>query len=230
MELSTVGLTLAAAVVCGLDRTAAGQFMLSRPIVAAPLTGWLLGSPEAGLQIGAMLELFWLGRLPVGSAIPPDDSQVAVGCTLLALVAQARTGMPLQAAAVAGLLLGMPFGKTGQFFDRQARILNAKLLRRVEKGLENGCVKSLERWHLLGLLHFTLASVATLVAVVVGGLLLLPVVLKTLEQPLTLVSNWLWLLFPLTGIGSLLGGLKVPRGWQIFCASFVLGLFVLMLR
>ncbi len=230
MELSTLGLALAVSVVCGLDRTAAGQFMLSRPIVAAPLTGWLLGSPEAGLQIGAMLELLWLGRLPVGAAIPPDDSQVAVGCTLLAVAAQARTGMPLQAVAVASLLLGMPFGKAGQFFDRQARILNGKLLHRAEKALECGCAKSLERLHLLGMLHFALASAATLGVVVSGGWLLLPLALKTLEQPLTAVSNWLWLLFPLTGIASLLGGLKVPRGWQIFCVSFLLSLFVLVLR
>ncbi len=75
----------ALAVGLGLDRTAAFQFMVSRPIVAAPLTGWLIGDAMAGLQIGAMIELLWLGRLPVGAAVPPDDTQVAIGATILAV-------------------------------------------------------------------------------------------------------------------------------------------------
>ncbi|MEZ4485509.1 MAG: PTS sugar transporter subunit IIC [Syntrophotaleaceae bacterium] len=103
MFLSALGVTVAVAIICGLDRTAAGQFMLCRPIVAAPLTGWLLGEASIGLQVGAMLELLWLGRLPVGAAIPPDDSQVAVGCTFLAVISHAQTGLPPQALAAASL-------------------------------------------------------------------------------------------------------------------------------
>ncbi|MGD9019102.1 MAG: PTS sugar transporter subunit IIC, partial [Desulfuromonadales bacterium] len=68
----------------GLDRVAFVQFMISRPLVAGPLTGWVLGDPLTGLEVGMLLELLWLGRLPVGAAIPPDDTQVAVGATVLA--------------------------------------------------------------------------------------------------------------------------------------------------
>ena len=42
---------------CGLDRTAALQIMISRPIVAAPLAAWVLGEPLVGLQIGMMVEV-----------------------------------------------------------------------------------------------------------------------------------------------------------------------------
>lgn len=73
------------AVISGLDRTAFPQIMISRPIVVGPLTGWLLGNPSAGLQVGLLVELLWLGRLPVGAAIPPDDTQVTVGATALAI-------------------------------------------------------------------------------------------------------------------------------------------------
>ena len=67
------------AMLTGLDRVALVQIMISRPLVAATLTGWVLGNPLIGMEIGMMLELLWLGRLPVGAAIPPDDTQVAVG-------------------------------------------------------------------------------------------------------------------------------------------------------
>ena len=68
-------------VLTGLDRVALVQMMISRPLVAGPLTGLVLGKPLLGLEVGMLLELLWLGRLPVGAAIPPDDTQVSVGAT-----------------------------------------------------------------------------------------------------------------------------------------------------
>ncbi len=230
MQLPALVITAAVSILAGLDRTAAGQFMVCRPIVAAPLTGWLLGDVSIGLQVGAMLELLWLGRLPVGAAIPPDDSQVAVGCTFLAVVSQAQTGLPPQAVATASLLIGMPFGKAGQFFDRLARLGNARLLNKAELALDSGRIERLERYHLQGLLHFSAASLATLAVVIGGGLLCLPMFFKYLDGPLIAASPWIYLLFPLIGIGSLLSGLKVPRASLLFGASFVLGLFFLALR
>ncbi|WP_083552520.1 PTS sugar transporter subunit IIC [Syntrophotalea acetylenivorans] len=230
MYLSALGITVAVAVLAGLDRTAAGQFMVCRPIVAAPLTGWLLGDVAIGLQVGAMLELLWLGRLPVGAAIPPDDSQVAVGCTFLAVVSQAQTGLPPQAVAAASLLIGMPFGKAGQLFDRLARLANARLLNKAELALDRGRFECLERYHLQGLWHFAAASLATLTIVVGGGLLCLPIFLSYLDGPLIQAAPWIYLLFPLIGIGSMLSGLKVPRASLLFGVSFVFGLFFLALR
>ena len=81
------------AVLLGFDRVAFLQSMACRPLVAASLTGWLLGIPLQGLQVGILLELLWLGRLPVGAAIPPDDTQVAIGATALALTVQQQLGM-----------------------------------------------------------------------------------------------------------------------------------------
>lgn len=230
MYFPALGITVAVAILVGLDRTAAGQFMVCRPIVAAPLTGWLLGDVAIGLQVGAMLELLWLGRLPVGAAIPPDDSQVAVGCTFLAIVSQTQTGLPPQAVAAASLLIGMPFGKAGQLFDRLARLANARLLNKAELALDSGRFEYLERLHLWGVCHFAVASLATLTAVVGGGLLCLPLFLRYLNGPLIATAPWIYLLFPLIGIGSLLSGLRVPRAFLLFGGSFVLGLFFLALR
>jgi PTS system mannose-specific IIC component len=230
MFLPDLGVTVAVALLCGLDRTAAGQFMICRPIVAAPLTGWLLGEVTIGLQIGAMLELLWLGRLPVGAAIPPDDSQVAVGCTFLAIISQAQTGLPSQAVAAASLLVCLPFGKAGQLFDRLARLANARLLNKAELALDCGRIAGLEMLHLRGIWHFAAASLATLAVVVGGGLFCLSLLLKYLNGPLVAAAPWIYLLFPLVGIGSLLSGLRVPRAAWLFAGSFVFGLLVLALR
>lgn len=230
MYFPALGVTVAVAILSGLDRTAAGQFMLCRPIVAAPLTGMLLGDVAIGLQVGAMLELLWLGRLPVGAAIPPDDSQVAIGCTFLAIISHAQTELPPQALAAASLLVGMPFGKTGQLFDRLARLANARLLNKAELALENGRVDGLESFHLRGMWHFAAASLATLAVVVGGGLLCLPLALSYLSASFVGAAPWICLFFPLVGISSLLSGLKVPRFLLLFAGSFVFGLFILALR
>lgn len=70
-----------------LDETAVGQFMLSRPIVTGPLVGWLIGRADIGLEVGALIELIWIGDVPVGAHLPLDlmmltGTSVALSCEL----------------------------------------------------------------------------------------------------------------------------------------------------
>jgi PTS system mannose-specific IIC component len=132
--------------------------------------------------------------------------------------------------AVASLLVCLPFGKAGQLFDRLARLANARLLNKAELVLDSSRFDGLERFHLRGIWHFAAASLATLTVIVGGGLFCLPLFLNYLHGPLVAAAPWIYLLFPLVGIGSLLSGLKVPRASWLFGGSFVLGLLVLALR
>lgn len=61
-----------------VDGTSAGQFMVSRPLVAACLAGLLVGNPVAGAQLGLILEAFHLAVLPVGAARYPEGGPPAV--------------------------------------------------------------------------------------------------------------------------------------------------------
>ena len=70
-----------------LDVSAVGQFMISRPIVVGPLVGWIAGRPDIGLEMGALIELIWIGDLPVGAHLPMDlmmltGVSVAFACEL----------------------------------------------------------------------------------------------------------------------------------------------------
>ncbi len=85
MVLAVLGVALVGGVI-GLDRTAAGQFMISQPIVAGPLTGWMLGEPTTGLVIGAALELIWVLDLPVGTFVPANATIGTVSATAIAVV------------------------------------------------------------------------------------------------------------------------------------------------
>jgi mannose/fructose/N-acetylgalactosamine-specific phosphotransferase system component IIC len=67
--------------VAGVDATSLAQTMVSRPFIAATLTGVLAGRPEEGAILGAMLELFALVILPVGAARYPESGTAAVAAT-----------------------------------------------------------------------------------------------------------------------------------------------------
>jgi PTS system mannose-specific IIC component len=217
------------AVGLGLDRTAALQIMVSRPIVAAPLTGWLLGDALAGLQIGALLELLWLGRLPVGAAIPPDDTQVAIGATVMVATMSGNPGFHGLPFILLCTLVAMPLGKVGQFLDHGVRRWNSRILERAESALADGRLREVERCHLRGIAHFALSSLATFFIVVGGGSLFLSWAAPILLAPTSHSANWLKLAFPLVGTAGILCSLNVTRAMTLYAASFSTALLMLWL-
>lgn len=227
MSLTDFFIGACVALICGLDRTAALQIMISRPIVAAPLVAWLLGDIVVGLQLGLMVELLWQSRLPMGAAIPPDDTQVAVSATVLALGTGSVLGQNSLGFTLLCLLIAMPFGKFGQFFDRSARLYHGRKVSLSAKLLENEEYRAMEYLHLCGLLSFGLASLATYLVIVAGGLILVPMLTTTLLPALDASGHWLRLLLPLVGIATILGTINVNRSLTLFGASFGMA-FLLM--
>jgi mannose/fructose/N-acetylgalactosamine-specific phosphotransferase system component IIC len=90
--------------VLGLDTVSFPQAMWSRPIVAATLSGALMGEPANGLVAGAALELIALETLPVGASRYPEwGSASVVGGAIFASQPQPHIGSLV--VAVLGALL-----------------------------------------------------------------------------------------------------------------------------
>ena len=218
------------AMLTGLDRVALVQVMISRPLVAAPLTGLVLGNPLLGLEVGMLLELLWLGRLPVGAAIPPDDTQVAVGATVLVFSMGQMlnlVGMPMVILAV---LVAIPLGKFGQIFDRLARNVNDRLAVTGLKALSNGNANGLERRHLMGLISFAVSSLATASVIVLIGSVILFYTAPLLIGAVRDAGLSLQYSLIIVGAASLLGTINVNRSISLFCAAFSGTLLVLWMR
>ena len=218
------------AMLTGLDRVALVQVMISRPLVAAPLTGLVLGKPLLGLEVGMLLELLWLGRLPVGAAIPPDDTQVAVGATVLAFSMGQMldlVGMPMVILAV---LVAIPLGMFGQIFDRLARKVNDRLAVSGLKALGNGNTNGLERRHLMGLISFAVSSLATACVIVLIGSVILFYTAPQLIGAVRDTGLSLQYSLVIVGAASLLGTINVNRSISLFCAAFSGTLLVLWMR
>lgn len=150
--------------VLGLDVVSFPQAMVSRPLVAATLAGWLAGNASAGLLIGATLELFALETLPFGASRYPEwGSAAVVGGTLFA----SHTGNN-SAAMVVGVLGALATASVGGWSMVMIRRLNAKWARRSRPGLDAGSRGTVIGLQMAGLTSdFVRGSLLTLVALLV---------------------------------------------------------------
>src|SRR5436190_22026251 len=69
----------------GLDLVSVPQAMISRPLVAGTVAGWLAGDVQAGLRIGVLFELFALDVLPVGAVRYPDYGPATIAAVALGI-------------------------------------------------------------------------------------------------------------------------------------------------
>ncbi|HJQ54196.1 MAG TPA: PTS sugar transporter subunit IIC [Gemmatimonadaceae bacterium] len=131
----------------GLDVVSFPQAMVSRPIVAATLSGGLIGHPSAGLLIGVVLELIALDTLPFGASRYPEWG--SAGVVGGALFSAQSPGMPgaLPASMLAALL-------TASISGWSMVVLRRFIARRLEKSrdrIEEGSRSALMSLHLTGM-------------------------------------------------------------------------------
>ena len=153
LRLSLVGGLLA------LDATSVGQFMVSRPLVAGLLTGWVVGDPTLGLVVGALLELYLLVSFPTGGARFPEGATATVVAVATASVSGAVGAVPLAVA------VGLVWGHLGGISITWQRRLNGHLVPEPETPHP----ERVSRAHLAAVgLDFLRGAVITAVGVVAG--------------------------------------------------------------
>lgn len=149
----------------GLDGTAVGQFMLSRPLVGGFLAGWAAGDPMLGAAVGMILELYLLVSVPSGGARFPEAGTATVVAVACAVPFEGPGALAL---AVAG---GLVWGQVGGATVDLQRNLNARLV--PEPGDAENAVRRVSVGHLTAIaLDFLRATVVTAVGVLTGRTLI----------------------------------------------------------
>lgn len=105
-----------------LDATSVGQFMVSRPLVAGALAGWVLGDAAFGVTVGALLELYLLVSFPTGGSRFPEGATATVVAVAAAAGADAAGALPLAVA------IGLVWGQVGGFSVTGLRLVNSRLM------------------------------------------------------------------------------------------------------
>lgn len=112
--------------VIALDHAMLGQFMLSQPIVTGALFGLVLNDWQSGLLIGTMLQLLWVGSLPVGAFIPSDYTITGGITACLGLLLMDKIDLPISQATVLALMAAIPAGYLSGKLDIVVRQLNCR--------------------------------------------------------------------------------------------------------
>jgi PTS system mannose-specific IIC component len=133
--------------VLGLDVVSFPQAMISRPLVAATLTGALLGHPTSGLIIGAALELIALETLPFGASRYPEwgSASVVGGAIFSTHATQSAGGMTM------GVLGALATAWIGGWTMVKLRQLNARWAAARRDALDAGSRRAVVSLQLAGL-------------------------------------------------------------------------------
>lgn len=203
------------------------QTMISRPVVIAPVIGMLLGNPYAGLIIGAILELFWIDRLPIGIYIPPNDSLAAAFAASLAILAGQSLGGVSKELLTLAVLIAIPFGVAAQKIDVKIVESNNLLSNQALEAARVGNISAIEGKVYRGLakvLIFYIGFLFLLQILFVPALIqLYPIIPAVFKNMLSLMYYFL----PLLGFAVALNSLKLRGAAPVFCAV-ILGAAVAM--
>lgn len=227
MSYLAVGLLAGLAAV---ERKGFLQAMLSRPIAIAPLAGWALGDVQGGILVGAPLELFWLGAVNLGAALPVHETLGAVAAAAGAVVAGKMLGTGVSpAVAVLAVLLCAPFALLGRRADLLSERLNEQLAVSAEQALAAGDPAAAVRKNLYGLaLPFLFAAALAPVGAALTGLLV-PAILVRVPSAIGVLRG-AWIGFVALAAASAARSLRsrqvAPLFFGAFGATAVVGLLV----
>jgi len=208
------------ALIC-LDRVAV-QVMVSRPVVAGPTIGLVLGDALTGLLAGALLELLWIDRIPIGPYAPPHATFVAVLATAGAILAAPSGARPPRELIVLAVLLFAPAAWLGQRMEILLRQWNERWVSRALEDAKAGDPAMLSRRHLSALAGYFGASLLCLGALMLCGVPLLRWMYPALPPSLLQVLTVACLVLPLVGVGVALNTIKLRGAVPVFCGVFLL--------
>ncbi|HMN08670.1 MAG TPA: PTS sugar transporter subunit IIC [Gemmatimonadaceae bacterium] len=166
MNVVEIGVVSLLGAVLGLDVVSFPQAMLSRPLVAATLTGALMGEPERGLVLGAFLECFALESLPVGASRYPEwGSSSVVGVALASLPGASGAG-----ALLLAVIATLAWAWVGGWSMVQLRRLNAAWARTRHEAVAHGSRRTIVGLQLYGMTaDLARGAVMTAIGITIGA-------------------------------------------------------------
>jgi len=220
MLIETAVTAVLGALIC-MDRVAV-QVMISRPVVTGPLIGLVLGDALTGLLTGALLELLWIDRAPIGPYVPPHETFVAILATAGSILAAPPGATPPRELIALAVLLFAPAAWLGQKMEAFLRRSNERWVRRALEGAKAGDPVMLSRRHLAALACYFAGSLLCLGAAMLCGVPLLKALYPLLPPAILQVLALAYLLLPLIGIGVALHAVKLRGAVPVFCGVFLL--------
>jgi len=158
--------------IVAIDTTASWQVMISQPLAACTIIGFLLGDPQTGLLLGILMQLPWLIEIPAGGSHTSEGNigaLVAAGLTIHLVHFQINT---LNIALVFSISWSLWISWVGGKLVDSMRRTNVMFAYRADKVAVEGNLKRLTLLNMGGVGHayflgFFLAGISFLLGVLV---------------------------------------------------------------
>ncbi len=198
------------------------QAMISRPIIIAPILGLILGNPYGGLIIGAILELFWIDRIPIGIYITPNDSVAAAFAAALAILSGQVLGAVSKELIALSVMLAIPFGIVAKRIDVKMMSSNNVLSDEALEAAKARNIREIERktWVALGKLFLSYLVLLFVLLIVFTPLVIWSY--PKLPLPIRNMLSMTYYFLPLLGIAVAINTIKLRGAIPIFCAIFLI--------
>lgn len=122
----------------GYSEWALGTSFIQRPIVLGPLVGLIMGDMQAGIIMGATLELAMIGAVSIGAYNPPD----LIAGTILGVSLAIQSGAGASAALTLGIPIATVLLAANTAIGEPLRLI---FIHRCDKNAEDGNIKAFNR-------------------------------------------------------------------------------------
>ena len=208
-----------------LDRKAAFQIMVSRPLVAATLIGFLLGNPTGGITAGIFFELLYIGDLPIGGYVPSHETAITVVSTAVALMCAGLLDItgPLYSLIALSALLVIPLGHAFNLGDKVARRYNVRYFHDAHVTVMDD-YRVIIRKNMKGLAALFIATFTTILVTILAGTLIVSTLYHLLPNVVVVkLLPMVWVALVLLGFAATYNTAYSDKARLLFCAA--VGLF-----
>ncbi|PKN74465.1 MAG: hypothetical protein CVU52_06670 [Deltaproteobacteria bacterium HGW-Deltaproteobacteria-10] len=197
------------------------QTMICRPVIIAPVIGIILGNPYVGLIIGAILELFWMERIPIGIYIPPNDSIAAVLAASTAILAGQALGSVSKELTALSILFAIPFGIIAKRMDVKIVESNNLLSDQALEAAKRLDIRTIERATYLGMAKLFAFYIVVLVTLQFILIYLMILIYPGLPSEIKTMLSMTYYFLPLLGIAVAINTIKLRGAIPVFCGIFL---------
>lgn len=211
-----------------LDRVVAFQLMLHRPFVISIIVGLLVGNLAECVQVGILLEILWVSRLPVGASVLPDDSAAALfGAVAISYLASVKSvGVPEIALVTSVATL---VGEVGKEADIALRRMNGKISHYAVSAVNVGDLRTVESCVYASLILWFISGVILALFWAVLGILFGTFFVPALGGDFVSPFSVMIVIIPATGAVSLYQRLKMVKKGTIFHMALASGALVFLI-
>jgi len=212
-----------------LDTTAVLQILISQPLVAGTILGWVLGDVQLGMQMGLLLQLLWLNQLPVGAAKIPQGNLASIIAVILIFRLDMFLDSYLNILLLLVILYTLLVSHLGIKLMTTIRNWNIRLLNRAIGCLDNGRISALGRINILALLlHFVTVAGAIYISVFLGQFVfkyLIPVIPMEWDT----YARYIEIAVIGSGIGLTLNLYKEKKNLKFLALGAALGILIVVI-